>query len=545
MKKIIYCIAFLGAILIGCNPNEDIYNDIDARDNPIIGEATITLTDEDYEEIGIADNFFETIDDAEELIPDFLSGLYPQWGNGSSVLVGYELEFGSDLEEVMEYANATVYQLGLADYAATGEQGSAFYPSLDADDFLPEILDAAIDMPEDGDIVLARYDQFFETPEVGLANIYQASFPTNYDNFENIDVLGDQGWTAGSANAQGSGFNGGAFPNEDWLISPEIDLTGETALKFQINQEIDLFGAPEESIDIIVSTNYATGTDPTAATWVTFTFDKSIYGSLTLSEDFDFSAFDGETIHIAFKYTSTDMTSARWRVESFAIKTIGVEGDVNNKGAYYEYDGSRWEAIEKVYYLSKSDYDAMGEDSGRPGRFNNFSSSIDPENYIPRFLSSTAPYNFAQEEDELVVIYKFFNGSTVTRGNSYSVINGVWSPDKTELQFGNDGNKWVPDNTIRYAFTDTDIAFVSSEFATKYEGPADNVGFFGSFDRRESSDNYWNDDMLLEAIGAVLDNINPGAADGQKYVVTLVVYTGVTEPENKAVIKKAGEWIYQ
>ena len=545
MKKIIYCIAFLGAILIGCNPNEDIYNDIDARDNPIIGEATITLTDEDYEEIGIADNFFETIDDAKELIPDFLSGLYPQWGNGSSVLVGYNLEFGSDFDGIMDYTDATTYQLGLDDYATTGEQGSAFYPNLDSDDFIPEILDNVIDMPEDGDIVLAKYDQFFNTPEIGLANIYQASFPTNYDNFENIDVLGDQGWTVGSANVQGSGFNGGAFPNEDWLISPEIDLTGETALKFQINQEIDLFGAPEESIDIIVSTNYATGTDPTAATWVTFTFDKSIYGSLTLSEDFDFSAFDGETIHIAFKYTSTDMTSARWRVESFAIKTIGVEGDVNNKGAYYEYDGSRWEAIEKVYYLSKSDYDAMGEDSGRPGRFNNFSSSIDPENYIPRFLSSTAPYNFAQEEDELVVIYKFFNGSTVTRGNSYSVINGVWSPDKTELQFGNDGNKWVPDNTIRYAFTDTDIAFVSSEFATKYEGPADNVGFFGSFDRRESSDNYWNDDMLLEAIGAVLDNINPGAADGQKYVVTLVVYTGTTGTENKAVVKEGGEWIYQ
>lgn len=545
MKKIIYCLAILGTVITGCNPNEDIYKDIDAQNNDIVGIATITLSDEDYEEIGIADNFFETIDDARELIPDFLSNTYPQWGKGSSVLVRYNLEFGSDFNGIMNFTDATTYRLGLDDYATTGEQGSAFYPNLDSDDFIPAILDAAIDMPIDGSIVLAEYNQFFNTPEIGLANIYQASFPTNYDDFENIDVLGAEGWTAGSANAQGSGFNGGAFPNEDWLISPEIDLTGETDLKFQINQEIDLFGADVSSIDIIVSTDYTTGTDPMAATWTAFTFDKTIYGSLTLSEDFDFSTYDGETIHIAFKYTSTDMTSARWRVESFAIKTIGVEGDVDNKGAYYQYDGSRWEAVENVYYLSKSDYDAMGEDSGRPGRFNNFSSSIDPENYIPRFLSSTAPYNFAQEEDELVVIYKFFNGSTVTRGNSYSVINGVWSPDKTELQFGNDGNKWVPDNTIRYAFTDTDIAFVSSEFATKYEGPADNVGFFGSFDRRTGSSNYWNDDMLLEAIGAVLDNINPSAADGQKYVVTLVVYTGTTGTENKAVVKEGGEWIYQ
>lgn len=547
MKKIIYYLLVLAVIFTGCNPLEDITDDIQAAGNPTVGEAIITLTDEDYEEIGIGVTFFESIDEAKELIPDFLSNRYPAWGKGSSALVGYTLESGSDFIGIMDYTGAPAYQLGLDDYAKTGEEGSAFYPNIVPNDFIPEILNSAFDTAVEGDIVLARYDQFIETPIVGLANIYQASFPTNYDDFENIDVLGAQGWTSGAANIEGSGFSSGSFANEDWFVSPEINLAGQSDLKFQINQEVDLFGSDEGLIDILVSTNYTTGTDPndSAVTWTVFNFDKNAYGDLTLSDDLDFSAYDGETIHVAFKYTSTDDNSPRWRVESFSIRTIGVEGEVDNKGDYYTYDGAAWEAIENVYYLSKLDYDAMGEDSGRPGRFNNFSSSIDPENFIPQFLSATPPHDFAQDGDELILIYKYFNGDTVTQGNGYSVIDGVWTPDVTQFQFGHDGNKWVPDNTIRYTFTESDIDFVSSEFVTKYEAAADNVGFFRSFDTRAGSDTAWNSDMILDAISIVLDRLNPGAEDGQKYSVSMVVYNGSTVTESQAVIKEAGVWIYQ
>ncbi len=546
MKKFIYILTVLVIGLVSCESSlEDTFDELDL-DNTVVGDATIILTDDDYEEIGIQTTFFESIDDAKELIPDFLSNRYPVWGKGSSVLVGYELEFGTDLQEIVDFTNATIYQLGLDDYATTGNEGAAFYPEIAPGDFIPEILDDAIDMPEDGALILARYDQFFDTPEIGLANIYQASFPTNYGDFENIDVLGDQGWTSGSANVQGSGFQSGAFANEDWLISPEIDLTGETGLKFQINQEIDLFGSPIDLFDIIVSTDYTTGADPMVATWTVLDFDKTAYGDLTLSPDLDFSAYDGETIHVAFKYTSTDDNSPRWRIESFAIKTIGIEGEVDNKGAYYTYDGSRWEEAEDIFYLSKSDYDAMGENSGRPGRFNNFSSSVAPEDYLPTFLGITSPYNFAQEEDQLFVIYRFFNGSTVLRGNSYRVVNGEWTPSQTQLQFGHDGKKWVPDNTLKYTFVPSDYAFISSEFATIYPDPASNLGNFSSFDRRAAGGNIWSNDMLLEAIGSVLDNLFPDAAIGQKYQVTFDVFTGSRGVETQAVIKNDdSEWDYQ
>ena len=445
----------------------------------------------------------------------------------------------------MQLTDAEVYQLGLADYAKTGNNGAAFYPEIDPDDFLPEILKDAVESPEDGDHVLARFDQFFNQPEIGLANIYQASFPTNYDDFENIDFLGSQGWTEGSANVQGSGFQSGAFANEDWLISPEIDLTDQVDLKFQINQEVDLFGSPQDLFDIIVSTDYVTGADPKAATWTVLDFDKTAYGDLTLSPDLDFSAYDGETVHVAFKYSSTDDNSPRWRIESFAIKTIGIEGATNSKGAYYSYDGSEWEATDNVYYLSSADYDSMGEGSGRPGRFNNFSNSVDPENYIPTFLSKTAPYNFAQEEDELHVIYRFFNGSTVLRGNSYSVVNGTWTPSQTQLQFGHDGDKWVPDNTIKLAFTTSEYATIAAALSSKYPDATSSMLNFGNMDRREGNSAQWTNDMVLEAITVILDNINPSAEDGQKYIITIDVFNGARTTEDFAVIKVDGNWSYQ
>ena len=100
------------------------------------------------------------------------------------------------------------------------------------------------------------------------------------------------------------------------------------------------------------------------------------------------------------------------------------------------------------------------------------------------------------------------------------------------------------DNTIKYRLTSTDIALIKSSFESKYPGPADNVGFFGSFDRRSGSSNYWSDEMLLEAFNVILDNNNPTAEDGQKYVLTFVIYNGSTVDESMRVIKENAEWVF-
>ncbi|MCF7559775.1 DUF5017 domain-containing protein [Sabulilitoribacter multivorans] len=551
MKYIYFYLLILGVALTSCNPMEDIYNDIDAKENPIVGEATYVLTSEDYDDLGLTFGNFSSEDDAKALLPDFLSDLYPSWGKGSAVTVGYKLFIGN-AEGVSDYSGADVYQLTNADYASTGSDAFGFYPNVDATDEIPGVLATQIAGAADGDIVLARYAQYFDNPVVGLANLVEYNFAGSLAGWTAVETSpatgGNDVWTSQSGYVQGNGFFGGAVANEEWLVSPSIDLSGESNLKLQITQEIDFLSVPDQ-IDIMVSTDYAG--DLSTATWTALSFDKTAFGSMTASPDYDFSAYDGQTINIAFKYVSSDTDAGRWRVANLAIKVLGATGDTNKKGEFFMYDGTEWEEVDGVYFLSSADFDSMGEGSGQPGRFNNFGSSTPAEDYLPTFLSITAPYAYAQEEDEVIMVYDYFSSSSGAqiRGNRYTVIDGKWTPHtsviSTSLQFGHDGNSWVPDNTIRYMLTGADITFISNAFSSIYPGPADNVGFFGSFDRRSSSSNFWSDAMLLEAFNALLENGNFVTAEGQKYLLTYVIYNGSTTNESKSVIKTGGEWVYQ
>ncbi|MBN4070522.1 choice-of-anchor J domain-containing protein [Olleya sp. AH-315-F22] len=558
MKKTLFLLAVVGALFVGCNPIEDIFDVIDAQVEPIVGSAEYTLTSEDYDELDLGFGSFSSLEDAKTILPDFISGLYPHFGSGSSVLMGYDLYIGS-AEGVSDFTGADTYQLTTADYATSGSDAFGFYPDVDPDDFIPGVLGTAIAGPVDGDIMLAKYDQYFNDPVVGLANVVFYDFAAGFEGWVIVEESGvDEVWTVQTGNVRGNGFFGDQFANVEWLVSPTVDLTGESNLKFQITQELD-FAGDTSLLKILVSTDYSG--DVLTATWDEITLANPATGTMAPSEDYDFSAYDGETINVAFKYTSLaddpatvgvdEGDAGRWRIASLAIKTLGVTGDANNKGDFYVYDGD-WEQADDVYYLSKADYDSMGENSGEPGRFNNFSSSTPADAYIPTFLTINDPFAFGQEEDRIIVVYKYFSTScfcTQTRGNAYTVIDGEWTPHSsvisTTLQFGHDGNSWVPDNTIRYTLTGADISFISGAFSTIYPGPADNVGFFGSFDRRPSSSNYWSDDMLLEAFNALLDNNDPSAQEGQKYVLTFVTYIGSLADESQSVIKTGGVWVYQ
>ncbi|MFT4781793.1 MAG: hypothetical protein ACJAZK_002663 [Psychroserpens sp.] len=552
MKKVIYLFALVAAIFTGCNPLEDINAEIDALpDEPNIGAFEYTLIDADYDRFDLSFGNFGSEQQAKDSIPFLLNDLYPLYGEGSSVLVNYDL-FVGQAEGVSDYTGATTYQLTNDDYAVTGSDAFGFYPDVDATNEIPAVLDTQISDPVDGQIVLATYKQYFENPVVGLANVYQATFPDDYDNFELISVSGpdELGWTLGAANVQGSAFDGAANALEEWLISPEINLIGESGLSFQITQEIDFLG-DDALIDILISTDYSTGGDVMAATWIAIPFDKTIYGSLTTSEDFDFSAYEGETVHVGLKYSSTDNDSPRWRVQDFAVRTIGVTGATNSKGEYFVYGGGSWEESEDVYYLSNSDYDSMGEGSGQPGAFNNFSSSTPADNYIPTFLGITYP--FAQEEDQIFVIYKYFssNSGAGIRGNSYMYMNGAWVPSQsvisTSLQFGFSDGEWVPDNTVRYMITAGDFDYITANYAATdgFVDAVSSMSNFGNFDRRPSNAAYWSNDMILTVFADLLDNvIAPGAADEQKYVMSVDIYDGSSGVEDFRLIKLAGEWIY-
>ena len=553
MKKILILLAFIGIAFTGCNPVEDINNDIP---NQIVeGTDEFTMTTEDYENIVDQGNdeepdfyemfeVFRDVDDAKAMLPGFLSDRYPFWGDGSSVTVNYNLLDGNP-EDAGAFARADVYDLTLDDYSVFEQDAFGLLQDVDATEVIPVILTSEIEMPEEGQTVLAEYKQFVEAPVVGFGNLFEASFPNDFGDFELVSVTGldELGWTEDDAFIVGSGWNGMANTTEEWLISEEINLNGVSDVLFQVTQEIDFLGDPA-LIDVLVSTNYTTGEDVSAATWVAIDFDKTAFGSMTASEDLDFSDYDGETIHVALKYSSTDSDSPRWRVESFSIKKLGLIAESDSRGEYFAYEGGSWEPVEDIYYLSASDYDSMGEGSGQPGRFNNFSSSVRPENYLPQFLNMQYP--FAQEEDALFVAYKYFFGGdirTITRGNLYTFTNGEWIQSTATLQLGLNNGIWVPDNTIRYTLTGGDYALVVTELADVegFESAVSNLDNFGNFNRTGT----WTDEMIITALNVILDNIDPSAEELQKYVVTIATWAPGNSTEDWEMIKYEGEWITQ
>lgn len=546
MKNTFYLLTLLlGFTFFSCEPMDDVYEDLDANaeSSDIAGTADFVLTDEDYEALDLGFGSFDSEEEAKELLPGFLTEKYPYWGKGSTALVGYNLYVG-EAEGVSDFVDSEQYQLSNNDYASLGNNANGFYPNTSVESDLVTVLNANINNPSDGQIVLAKYKQYTEEPTVGYANLVEYNFQDSFENWTAVNLIGAQEWEAQTDYVQASGFDNGQVENEDWVVSPEIDLTNETDLKFQISQAIN-YANDVSLMKIYVSTNY-TG-DVTSTTWNEISLTTTPAGDsndFILSEEYDFTAYEGETIHIALEYKSTDSDAGRWRVENVFVKTVGITGASNAETKYFMYTDGNWELVDNAYFLSPADYDVMGA----PGQYDNFSSSINPESYIPTFLGNKYPY--AQEDDQMVVMYNYYNGEeTELNGNSYTYTDGAWLGHKkvmeTSLQFGHNGEIWVPDNTIAYTLTAQDFELLGAGLADAYPGPADSAGGYGNFDRREGNDNFWSVDMIVEAINIVLDDMNPTAEEGQKYAVTYAIYDGSSSTEIQYVIKQDGAWVLQ
>ena len=114
-----------------------------------------------------------------------------------------------------------------------------------------------------------------------------------------------------------SGYAGGNNVNEDWLISPEIDLSELTAASLSFQTASKFTG---NVLEVKISSDYAGG-DPNSATWTNLsaTLDASNNYTWTNSGNIDISSFVGGTVHVAFKYTSTSSASMTWEVDNVKI----------------------------------------------------------------------------------------------------------------------------------------------------------------------------------------------------------------------------------
>lgn len=114
-----------------------------------------------------------------------------------------------------------------------------------------------------------------------------------------------------------NGYSGGAVDNEDWLVSPALDMSAMTApyLHFWTKKRF----SGNNTKEVFVSSNY-TG-DVATATWVSFNIDFSNLDTIYIPyNNTNLTAYKAAPFHVAFKYVSSAAgTADEWSVDDVSI----------------------------------------------------------------------------------------------------------------------------------------------------------------------------------------------------------------------------------
>ncbi|MDD3877718.1 MAG: DUF5689 domain-containing protein [Bacteroidales bacterium] len=157
--------------------------------------------------------------------------------------------------------------------------------------------------------------------------ILDETFASGIGGFTTFNTLGAQVWThdASYTCMKMSGYSGSSQNNEDWLISPSINLSQNDSVYLTFDHAIN-YGTANISTNhtVWVSKDYTSG-DPSLATWTQLTVPTYPAGNNWTflnsgTVDFASSVWGQPNVHVAFKYLSTTSGSSTWEVKNIKIK---------------------------------------------------------------------------------------------------------------------------------------------------------------------------------------------------------------------------------
>ena len=584
---------------------EDIYDDLDTSADPIEGTDIYTLTADDYSELDLDYGSFSSDEDARTMLPGFLSDRYPFWGEGSSVLVGFDLYIGNafDIRD---------YNLDQDNYTFSGSDGLGFNSDDDPQDYLTDILTASVENPSAGDYRRAKYFQYtgdfvIVTPTVSLNENFDYGAAVG-----DLTIVGSAGWEAHSGAGNGPvGYDTSSLSMTDY---PSSNVGGSITIDADASEDVSSYFPEISSGNVYASalvnlSTVSTGTysfhlrdsdfavgyvarvgamddgsgnilfgigaSSSSLTYGTTSFNLNTTYLLVSSYNIETGVSNlyvldaaeanepttpeatntgeagaiitGVSIRQGFGGPTAVIDGIRVANSWSAIMSNDVLDDevVGDKLAYemyFEFTGTEWAIPSDGFYaITDEDFESMGIES--------FGSSISPEDYLSTFLDLKYPY--AQEEDALDIGYNYESSSSGSgaRGNLYTFTDGVWtayqSTISTTLQFGYVNGMWEPDNTIRYTLSPDDYTAIATSLEAAYPNATSSMINYGNMDRRSGNPAEWTNSMVLEAINVVLDNNVPSAEEEQKYVVTIEIYNGSSGTEDFPVIKTGGVWDWQ
>ncbi|MDE6542001.1 MAG: choice-of-anchor J domain-containing protein, partial [Muribaculaceae bacterium] len=117
--------------------------------------------------------------------------------------------------------------------------------------------------------------------------------------------------------------NGSNVAAESWLISPTIGLQGCSNISMSVKQGFGFYfpTAQDEYFTVLVQVEGGEWTPLTLTNYPTK--GNGNWSSSFAENTFDFNAYAGKTIRVAFRYINDGATSRAWELQDFAIKGEG------------------------------------------------------------------------------------------------------------------------------------------------------------------------------------------------------------------------------
>ena len=365
MKKIFYSFAILSLLFASCNPMEDIYNELDAQETVISGEAKFTLTDADYDALDQGFGNFSTTDDAKDKIPGFLSSKYPVWGKESLAEVTFKLYAPRRDEKSL-----TRYEVSNADYAAGGHS----YGNFSTASHISGFLDTKYPSAANRLLVSLTYKYYDGAQTLTLDD----GFINNAGTWEKSTGITEDEYSAmGEGRAQ--------FSSEDEALA-KIPAFAKNRFQYESKEAGDVEG--------IMYKLYVTDTQDVDGDGRTD--DRTVYSFVT------FVVYDG----------------ANW----------SLYNNIVNETIKFGHDGTTWVPDNTIKYtLTGADYTLVG--NGRYGNFDVRDGKDDqPESVRLDKVNTILLNNFPNdlEEQKYIVTYNIYNGANGVWSLSVIKMGGVY-----------------------------------------------------------------------------------------------------------------------
>lgn len=235
--------------------------------------------------------------------------------------------------------------------------------------------------------------------------LYSEPFTSGLGKFTIDDVTLPEGltyvWSSDSKyGAKASAYyNNTSYATESWLISPIIDLANATETSLEFTHALNKFSTIE-----IAQRQVAVLIKVGGGSWQTL--DGVVYPE-TMSWDYvqnniDISAYDGQKVQFAFKYTSDENSAGTWEIKPFEIK---------GKGEVTIETGDIPEAAQKIGSIAE--LRALGADA----------TDIELTLTNAKVLFNDGNYIYLREDGSTICLYHFDSLKEQLKNNA--VVNGT------------------------------------------------------------------------------------------------------------------------